>query len=202
VQRIAIFANPIAGKGKGRRIAESLRDRFAREGWETRLILEHASKATSQSLEGVTAAVSIGGDGTLRSVVERVTDHAAHAGPGVLVIPMGTANLMGRHLGVALSHRGLEERAVEMIASRRLVYLDTGVMRTTLGAPNSANPAEPPAGGSRLFLLMVGVGIDGAIVHALDRVRRGPIGIASYFQPALETLAGFEYPRLSVEADS
>jgi len=200
VERIAIFANPIAGKGKGRRISESLRDRFTRQGWEARLVAEHPSKASAEILQGITAAVSIGGDGTLRSVVERVTDNAAHEGPGVLVVPMGTANLMGRHLGVTLATKGVEERAVEMIAARRIVHLDTGVMRTCAGS-SSATADSSHVGASRLFLLMVGIGIDGAIVHALDRVRSGPIGFASYLMPAFETLTGYEYPHISVEVD-
>ncbi|HSI35002.1 MAG TPA: diacylglycerol kinase family protein [Tepidisphaeraceae bacterium] len=192
-QRIAIFANPIAGRGKGRRLAESLAERFRRESWDARVVLDHPLKAAPEVTADITAAVSIGGDGTLRSVVERVTDHGANEGPGVMVVPMGTANLMGRHLGVALSIRGLEERAVAALKRDRIVHLDTGVVRTA--------PADGGAPVRRLFLLMVGVGIDGAIVHALDRVRRGPIGIASYFRPAFETLAGYAYPRISVEVD-
>src|SRR5207249_4440806 len=104
--------------------------------------------------------------GTLRSVVARVTKGGENEGPGVLVVPMGTANLMGRHLGVGLSVRGLEERAVSAIARRRIVRLDVGVIRSEKGEARSDNDR-------RLFLLMVGIGIDGEIVHALDKVRRG-----------------------------
>jgi diacylglycerol kinase family enzyme len=193
-QRILIFANPVAGTGKGRLLAQRLGDCFTREGWESQIVQERPEEASEQMLAGMTAAVSIGGDGTLRSVVERVTEGGRTEGPGVLVVPMGTANLMGRHLGVGLGMRGVEERAVAAIRGKRIVRLDVGKVSSRNG----------PHGGEtegRLFLLMVGVGLDGAIVHALDRVRKGPIGFASYLRPAFETLAGYAFHEIEVEVD-
>jgi diacylglycerol kinase (ATP) len=192
-QRIAIFANPIAGKGKGRILAQRLQDRFAREGWTAEIIFAHPSAAEGD-FAGLTAAVSIGGDGTLQSVVQRLTANGTSEGPGVLVVPMGTANLMGKHLGISLKHKGLEERAVEAIALRRIVRLDIGKITSR----------KQPGGGealSRLFLLMVGVGIDGEVVHAMDRVRKGPIAISSYFKPGLEAFADYPYHPMEVEVD-
>jgi len=186
-QRVVIFANPIAGKGKGRLLAEKLSQRFEREGWQATLAFERPDKTDARALEGLTAAVSIGGDGTLRAVVERLTDGGRTQGPGVLVVPMGTANLMGRHLGVGLSAKGLEDRAVKTIAARRIVKLDVGTIRS--------------ATGQQMFLLMVGIGLDGEIVHALDRVRKGPIGFASYVIPAFGTLAGYQFHDIEVEVD-
>jgi diacylglycerol kinase (ATP) len=186
-QRVVIFANPIAGRGKGRVLAEKLRDRFEREGWEAVTAFERPDEVNSTILAGMTAAVSIGGDGTLRSVVERVTDGGKTEGPGVLVVPMGTANLMGRHLGVGLGVKGLEERAVAAIAGRRVVKLDVWKIRS--------------AQSEQMFLLMVGIGLDGEIVHALDRVRKGPIGFASYVIPAFGTLAGYRFHAIEVEVD-
>src|SRR5690349_13307803 len=116
-QRVVIFANPIAGRGKGKLLAERLLRRFEAEGWEARAAFERP--AEGEGLEGITAAVSIGGDGTLRAVVERVTANAQNEGPGVLVVPMGTANLMGRHLTLELKEAGLEDRAVAAIAGRK-----------------------------------------------------------------------------------
>jgi diacylglycerol kinase (ATP) len=186
-QRVVIFANPIAGKGKGRLLAQRLSERFEAEGWQATLALDRPDEVDGKALAGMTAAVSIGGDGTLRAVVERLTDGGQTEGPGVLVVPMGTANLMGRHLGVGLSVKGLEERAVKAIAARRMVKLDVGTIKS------------PKA--QQMFLLMVGVGLDGEIVHALDRVRKGPIGIASYLLPAFGTLAGYQFHDIEVEVD-
>jgi diacylglycerol kinase family enzyme len=195
-ERVVIFANPIAGRGKGRLLAERLSARFEQEGWQAVAVFERPDEVAEEALAGMTAVVSIGGDGTLRSVVERVTDGGKTQGPGVLVVPMGTANLMGRHLGVELSVKGLEERAVAAISARRVVKLDVG--RIWQKAKGKGQREE---GEGRLFLLMVGIGLDGAIVHALDRVRKGPIGFASYLLPAFGTLAGYQFHDIEVEVD-
>jgi diacylglycerol kinase family enzyme len=107
----------------------------------------------------------------------------------VLVVPMGTANLMGRHLGVGLSMKGVEERAVEAIKGGKVARLDVGRV------------SQKEKEGGKLFLLMVGIGLDGEIVHALDRVRKGPIGYLSYLRPAVEALAGFQFAQIEVEVD-
>jgi diacylglycerol kinase (ATP) len=192
--RIVIFANPIAGRGKGRVLADKLIHRFTREGWTAEAIYDRPDQVADVRLAGMTAAVSIGGDGTLRSVVERVTDGGRTEGPGVLVVPMGTANLMGRHLGIALGVKGLEERAVAAISAMSLARLDVGKIK-------SQNNEARGERVERLFLLMVGIGLDGEIVHALDRVRKGPIGFASYLMPAFGTLTGYKFHDIEVEVD-
>jgi len=194
-EKVVIFANPIAGRGKGRVLAEALKARFEAEGWAAYTAYERPGSVSADTLAGVTAAVSIGGDGTLRSVVARVTDGGKHEGPGVVVVPMGTANLMGKHLGVGLSERGLEDRAVGAIRGRKVVRLDVGrVMSNVKGQMSNV-------GEEHLFLLMVGVGIDGEIVHALDRIRTGPINYLSYIRPAVEAFAGYRFHELEVEVD-
>jgi diacylglycerol kinase (ATP) len=205
-ERVVIFANPIAGRGKGRLLAERLFERFEKQGWSVEVALDRPEVVSDQTLAGATAVVSIGGDGTLRSVVERVSDGGKREGPGVLVVPMGTANLMGRHLEVGLSVRGLEERAVRAISQRKVVRLDVGRLvsehRTSdIERPTSKGPERSLQTTSRLFLLMVGVGIDGEIVHALDKVRKGPIGFASYLKPGFSTLAQYHFRPIEVEVD-
>src|SRR5438046_1874464 len=102
------------------------------------------------------AAITIGGDGTLRGAVERLLKHA-HGDPAkvppILVVPLGTANLMSQHLGIRWDEKTIGDAVAECIATRHIVNLDAA----------RAN--------DRLFLLMVGVGIDAAIVHELDRLR-------------------------------
>ena len=203
-QRVVIFANPIAGRGKGRVLAERLERRFLREGWEVVVVHQRPDLVDELVTGGMTAAVSIGGDGTLRNVVERVTGGGSHEGPGVLVVPMGTANLMGKHLGMSLKDKGLEDRATRAISIRQIVRLDVGRIRSQKRACDERSRIE---GGSekeelnRLFLLMVGVGIDGEVVHAMDRVRKGPIATSSYLRPGLGAFADYHYHKLEVEVD-
>ena len=62
--------------------------------------------------------------------------------PPILVVPFGTANLMGRHLGLKWDDDAIDRQALDAIRHGTVLRLDAA----------RAN--------GRLFLLMAGVGID------------------------------------------
>lgn len=199
-QRVLIFANPIAGRGLGEAIAYRVRDALAGGGYDARLWLRPAAELTPDDLTpDVSAAVAIGGDGTIRGVAERLYDLArerneasggaapAEASPAepppLLIVPLGTANLMGRHLGIDWDDDHLEAQVLAAVRGGRVVRVDAA----------RAN--------GHLFLLMAGVGFDGAVVHELSKVRRGPITMASYLAPAAKIAYGYTFPRIRVTVD-
>jgi diacylglycerol kinase (ATP) len=96
---------------------------------------------------------------------------------------MGTANLLGRHLGTLWPDRELPTRVAEAIAAMRTVQFDAAI----------AN--------GELFLLMAGIGLDAKVVHELDRLRSGPIDLTSYALPAALALGFYTYPALTVSVD-
>jgi diacylglycerol kinase (ATP) len=130
----------------------------------------------------ISAVITVGGDGTLRDVVDRLFGRSPD-GPPVLPVSMGTANLMGRHLGYRWTPATLGSLVVNTIRRRRIVRLDAG----------RAN--------GKLFLLMAGVGLDAAVVHELARTRRGPIALASYLMPLAVSFAGYRFPPITVDVD-
>jgi diacylglycerol kinase (ATP) len=176
--RIVIFANPIAGRGRGQVVARELRRGLAAAGYAVDVVLDRSV----DPLRGAAAVVTVGGDGTLRAAVDLLISIGGEL-PPVLPVPMGTANLMGRHLGVRWTPATLVGAVVATVRRRRVRLLDAG---TANGRP---------------FLLMVGVGLDGQVVHLLDHLRRGPIAYASYVVPTVMTLAAYRFPPLSVEVD-
>ena len=179
-QKLLIFANPIAGRGQGKTIAKKLERDLQTAGFAVQLFFDRPNEISPH--QAADAVIAIGGDGTLRSVVNLLFS-ANDQGPPVLPVPMGTANLMGRHLGIDWSARGMTRAVIETIRRRKIVRLDAG----------RAN--------GKLFLLMAGVGIDAQIVHLLDRVRRGPIDFTSYLLPAAMTFAGYTFPPITVKVD-
>src|SRR4051794_30585075 len=130
--------------------------------------------------EDVRAVISIGGDGTVRGVARRLLQRFGDRTPPLLAVPMGTANLLGRHLGTLWNDRDLPENVSRAIDARRTLNLDAA----------SAN--------GELFLLMAGIGLDARVVHELDRVRSGPIDYTSYALPAALALGFYKYPPLNV----
>jgi diacylglycerol kinase family enzyme len=199
--RVLIFANPIAGKGLGEAIAYRVREALAAAGFDARMWLLPPSELDRGDLpKDVRAVVVIGGDGTVRSVAERLyilatgesiaidpADRpATPAGmdvPPLLIIPLGTANLMGRHLGIDWDDDHLDQQVVDAVRNGRVVQVDAA----------RAN--------GQLFLLMVGVGFDAAVVHELSRVRRGPISYFSYVEPAARIATSYTFPALRVRVD-
>lgn len=128
--------------------------------------------------------IVIGGDGTVRTIVATMLNNLKLARlPPLLIVPMGTANLLGAHLGMSRRKRDLVDHVVESVRQRRVRELD--------GATANGQP----------LLIIGGVGLDAAVVHELDRVRTGPIAKYSYVVPAAIALLKDPFPVLTVTVD-
>jgi len=183
-EAILIFANPIAGHGMGRACAERIAARLTRDGFEPKVILKRPADLSDRELAiEPRAAVAIGGDGTVRGVARRLVSAFAAGMPPIAVVPMGTANLLGQHLGMRFGERELPGKISAAISRLKVIELDAAI----------AN--------DELFLLMAGVGLDGKVVHELDRIRSGPIDITDYALPAALALGFYRYPPLTVKVN-
>src|SRR4051812_28890105 len=194
-QTILIFANPIAGRGKAQRIAGVLEEALKARGYVVKVFFNKIE--STEKIDGrVKAAIVIGGDGTLRGVAQWAIDSVfpsqeAMCASGelaqlpypLLIVPMGTANLMGKHLGVRWSDENIGEEVAAALAAGNVQRLD--VARTEGG----------------IFLLMAGVGFDAWVVHELDRIRSGPIDLMTYIMPAVKAIAEYRFPVLEVRVD-
>jgi len=180
-ETVAIVANPVAGQGRGRLTARQVRRRLESAGIKTTLIVD-VPTAEPHDLASADAMIVIGGDGTLRAVAARCLQVRGNI-PPLLPVPMGTANLMGRHLGINWSADNFADRIAQSLESPKVAMLDAA----------QAN--------GQLFLLMAGVGLDAMIVHELNRLRDGPINYISYAIPAALALANYKYTPLEVEID-
>ncbi len=183
VESVNIFANPIAGRGRGKAIAQRLEQRLKADGYTVITSFQRPDSMPPDIVSGNTRAVIvIGGDGTLRSVAGRLLDLNTPV-PPLLPIPLGTANLMVRHLGFRWEDEFLEDHVSEAILTRRIRSLDAA----------TAN--------GKLFLLMAGIGFDAHVVHELDRIRQGPINMLHYLRPAAMALSQYQFPALRVVVD-
>jgi diacylglycerol kinase family enzyme len=184
---VILFANAIAGRGRGNAIASRLADALARSGYAVRAFLESPDKVPLDQIRGKRSprvVVVVGGDGTLRTVAERLLQaFDAQALPPLLVVPLGTANLMAKHLGINRHHPAATAEIVTAIANPKVVYVDA----------SRAN--------GQLFLLMAGAGMDGHIIHELDRLRVGPIDLTHYALPVALAMQKYTYPAVTVAVD-
>jgi YegS/Rv2252/BmrU family lipid kinase len=182
IRNVAICANPIAGRGKGRAMAEQLRGVLETANFRANIILDPPNLIERKQLEAADAIITVGGDGTLRAVVARCLE-VLEAAPPMLPVPMGTANLMCRHLGYAGKGSKFAGQVAGLLGGGKIAWLDAAC----------AN--------DQLFLLMAGIGLDAHIVHELDRIRKGRINFASYLLPAAMALAAYKYPPMEVRID-
>ena len=182
MKRVLIFANPIAGRGRGKAISERLVARLAQVGFDPHARFDPPSSIPSEQLQA-DAAIAIGGDGTIRGAAARLHAASPNRPIPMLIVPMGTANLLGRHLGIDWSPRTLADQVAQALMQNRIVEIDAA----------RAN--------GELFLLMAGIGIDAKIVHLLDRIRSGPIDITSYVLPAALAVGTWTFPSLTVTVD-
>lgn len=185
MRRLLIFANPVSGRGKGIAILQALTPALQRAGWGVDVIVEHPAHLQAiAEPEQIDALIVIGGDGTLRAVADRVT-HLLGADnvPPILVMGLGTANLMQQHLQLSYDPDHFADDVVGLLKRRRVVRVDTA----------TANDS--------LFLLVASCGYDAAVVHALASARSGPISKLTYIEPMLMSLLDYPFHPLTVEVD-
>ena len=178
-RRVMIFANPIAGRGRGERMAQEIQTRLKADGYDTQLFLKKAADVPADEVSApCRAMVIIGGDGTLRATLQRVLD--AGKLPPVIPVPLGTANMMAKYLNINFTDEDLAPRVAAAVASPRF------------------RPLEAGRANGKMFIQVAGVGFDACLVQYLDERRRGPITPFSYTMPALLALRDFHPHRIHV----
>ncbi len=157
-----IIANPASGTVGFPHQAHSFDETLAflrGHGWKVDLWYTHtrgdgeqlARKAVEQKANLVIAA---GGDGTINEIIQGLACSETALG----VLPCGTINVWAREMGIPLDDAGA-----------RKVLVDGQIRRIDLGRVNG-----------RYFLLMVGIGLDGEVTHAVERKPLKRLGILGY----------------------
>lgn len=175
---VVIAANPRAGSGSAARRVDRLGSLLRGQGFEVArtVDLDELVERVGHLQRGdrLRAVVAAGGDGTVAEIVNRTPP-----GTPVAVLPLGTENLLAKHLGVSSDPAEL----AQMVERGRVVRLDAGLA------------------GGRVFLLMLSCGFDAEVVRRVDTARTGPIRHWSYFQPIVQSIRSYQYPELRVYCD-
>ncbi len=189
MREVLIIANPIAGGGRASKGAPELRDALAARGLRADLrftadagdVVRFAHDADPRRFAAV---VSVGGDGTLNTVLDNLPDPTVP----LAMMPYGTANVLAHELRLP--------RAPADLA----LAIDAG--RTIGAAIGLAQPLRPEGARPRRFLLFAGAGLDGAMVEELERVRRGTLGKLRWVKPVLTIVRHLPRHRLRIETDT
>jgi diacylglycerol kinase (ATP) len=178
-----IVFNPVAGRRRAHllwRVLDVLVEngvrvelaRTRRRGHATDLAREAAGT-------GASLVVAAGGDGTVAEVAAGLLGTPARLG----IIPLGTANVLACELGLARQPRAI----AAALAFGRTRPLWPGV----------ADSAD----GSRLFVQMLGAGLDAQVVHTLRLRLKRLLGRGAYVLQTLGESVRYGYMPLRVRID-
>lgn len=188
-RRLHVVLNPAAGGGRARRIRSEL-ERELRDAGDL-LIVETDAPGRASALaaeavrQGADIVIAVGGDGTIHEVANGMLA-AQHADPEkaatLAVVPVGTGNDFAKMLdaepGRAAAYRRVRSGVKRRIDAGRAVW----------------------DGGEEYFVNAFGAGIDTAVVHAIQSLRRLPQPLV-YALGLARALARYRPRRLRATGD-
>jgi YegS/Rv2252/BmrU family lipid kinase len=182
---VALIANPAAGPaGRRGRLPGLIEAAHAAipdlSVWPTEGPGSAAELARRAADKGFGSVLVAGGDGTINEALEGLVGTDTCLGP----LPMGTANVLCRELGLGV-------RPVEALAR----LLERGRPRPVCLGHLTGDGVD------RHFLLMVGVGLDAAIVDDVRDGLKRRLGVGAYFLQSGLTGIRYRYPDLRVTVD-
>jgi YegS/Rv2252/BmrU family lipid kinase len=137
---------------------------------------------TRQALaEGFSTVVAVGGDGTINDVIQGLCGDCSQARGRLGLIPMGTANVLARILGLPLH---------DPLAASRIVR-EGHTRRIDLGRANG-----------QWFALVAGIGFDGAVTRAIDPRCKRMFGRLAYVATAARVATRFPRARITLQTDA
>ncbi len=178
---VFIVLNPMAGKSTAADVRAALGRHFSAETW-TQEVYETiggeqvAAIVRAALARGCDLVVAAGGDGTVSEVAEALV----HTGIPLGIVPVGTANVLARELGLPLDLDG----ACVLLASEH--------------ATNSIDAMQV---GDKAFFLQIGVGIDSLMIRDTDRAAKRRFGRAAYLWNAIKWLIGYQPRRFTIVVD-
>src|SRR5690242_12046383 len=168
--RACLITNPKSGRG-GIDLSEPLSVLWA-NGWQVdvrqKLHGGHATELAHEAAQaGYQVVVDCGGDGTLNEIVEGVLGTEVAVG----TLPGGTANLWAHEMGISSD---LRVAAMQLVGAARH-RIDVG--RVTVNGKHDQH-----------FVLMAGLGFDGAVIGRVNKRLKNRIGPAAIGMAALGAL--------------
>lgn len=178
-----VIFNPVAGRRRAASLWKVL-DLLVENGVKVEVAeTQHAGHATELARAGAAMGedmvVAAGGDGTIAEVANGLIGTKVALG----VIPLGTANVLAKEYKLSTSPRGI----ANTLAYRRTRPLWPGLAQME--------------GRGQIFVQMVGLGFDGAVVQGIQPLLKRAIGRGAYvWQSLWESLAyGFPTLRLTID---
>jgi len=178
--RLFVVLNPMAGSANANDVRWAL-DRHLGEHaqatiYETTGAEDVVAIVRAELANNPSVVVAAGGDGTISEVAEALIGTDIPLG----IIPVGTANVFARELGIPLDLEGA------------CALLDRQETTTSVDAMKV---------GEKYFVLQIGIGLDSIMIRDTDRQAKRRFGRAAYLWTAFTRLIGYQPVRFTIVAD-
>ena len=172
LKRLFVVLNPVAGFGELFHPRRRIKSYCERHGWqyevyETREdenLIAVVQKAIQQGYDIIVAA---GGDGTVSAVAAGMIFSEVP----LLILPVGTGNLLARDLGIPMDIN----RVLDLVDGKSSIQM-LDAMKIN----------------DRHYVLNVGVGLSSLIIKSTDRQQKRRFGILAYIKTAVQSLFGLQ----------
>jgi YegS/Rv2252/BmrU family lipid kinase len=181
IRRVFVVLNPVAGSAEAGTVRQALERNFpvvnmACEIHETGPNERLAEVVREVIGRGYDLVVAAGGDGTVSAVANGLVGAPVPLG----IIPLGTANVLARELGIPVEL----DPACELLArSQAITRIDAMLV------------------GDTCYFTQVGVGIDALMIRDTRREHKRRFGRVAYLWTAMTRLLGFQPRRFTLTTD-
>lgn len=178
-----IIFNPVAGRRRTASLWHVL-DMLVENGIKIEVAeTQYAGHATQLALQaaqsGMSMVVAAGGDGTIAEVANGLLGSETALG----VIPLGTANVLAKEYALSTSPHGIASALVY----KRCKYLWPGVAQMSEG--------------QHVFVQMLGLGFDGAVVKGVQPLLKRAMGKGAYVWQSLWESVAYRFPPVRLRVD-
>ncbi|MBU6448796.1 MAG: diacylglycerol kinase family lipid kinase [Rhodospirillales bacterium] len=178
-----VIFNPVAGRRRAAalwRVLDLLIENGVKlEVAETQYAGHATLLARKAAADGAFMVVAAGGDGTIAEVANGLIGSETALG----IIPLGTANVLAKEYGLSTAPRAI----ANALAYKRCKLLWPGV-------------AQLP-GRSHVFVQMLGLGFDGAVVKGVQPLLKQAIGKGAYVWQSLWESVAYDFPAVRLAVD-
>jgi len=181
-QRVFVVLNPMAGSCTADDVRTALERHFGERieldiyettGGDDEDVVATVREAVAKGFDLIVAA---GGDGTVSDVGEGLIASNVPMG----IVPVGTANVFARELGLPLT---LDDACALLAGQHAISSVDAMKAR------------------DKYFVLQIGIGLDSLMIRDTEREAKRRFGRAAYVWTALTRLVGYQPVRFTIVVD-
>ncbi len=190
MRRAVLLYNPNAGRRTAHRlrVIESVAQALRNHSVETKILATEGPgtagrQAADACEQGVDIIFACGGDGTVHEVLQGI---AFHPGTALGIIPLGSANVLARHLRLPLDP--VRAAVHQLNGKPRTIPVGRVTYQTSGGEQ------------SRYFLVLAGAGADGALVYRMLGSGKHRLGRMMYYLRSAHLFLSTRFPAFEVKS--